>query len=63
MSEEQETVTSLDAINKAAEGDVSGFKDVVNDLLMDKIKDAVEIKKHEVSTNFMSQQDNQEPED
>lgn len=61
MSDEQ-TVTSLDAINKAAEGDVTGFKDVVNDLLMDKIKDAVEIKKHEVSTNFMSQ-DNQDAED
>jgi|TARA_B110000967_G_scaffold198446_1_gene231458 hypothetical protein len=61
MSDEQ-TVTSLDAINKAAEGDVTGFKDVVNDLLMDKIKDSVEIKKHEVSTNFMSQ-DNQEAED
>jgi hypothetical protein len=61
MSDEQ-TVTSLDAINMAAEGDVTGFKDVVNDLLMDKIKDAVEIKKHEVSTNFMSQ-DNQDAED
>ena len=61
MSDEQ-TVTSLDAINKAAEGDVTGFKDVVNDLLMDKIKDSVEIKKHEVPTNFMSQ-DNQEAED
>lgn len=65
MSDEETTaVTSIDAINAAVNGDVSTFKDVVNDLLLDKIKDSIEIKTHEVSTNFMSAPDvDQEPEE
>lgn len=65
MSEENEVkYTSVDAIKAAEAGDVSAFKDVVNDLLMDKIKDSIEIKTHDVSTNFMSAKDaDQEPEE
>ena len=65
MSEENEVVvTSADAISAAVDGDVAAFKDVVNDLLMDKIKDSIEIKTHDVSTNFMSAPDvDQEPEE
>ena len=65
MSEENEVVvSSADAIKAAVDGDVSSFKDVVNDLLMDKIKDSIEIKTHDVSTNFMSAQTaDQEPEE
>lgn len=54
MSEEQEVqVTAVDAVNMAASGDVNGFKSAVNDLLMDKISDAVELKRVEVQNNFM----------
>jgi len=64
MSDEENAVTSIDAINAAVNGDVAAFKDVVNDLLMDKIKDSIEIKTHDVSTNFMSAPDaDQEPEE
>tara|TARA_R110000787_G_C13356196_1_gene439570 strand:+ start:955 stop:1176 length:222 start_codon:yes stop_codon:yes gene_type:complete len=65
MSEENEIeYASIDAINAANDGDVSAFKDVVNNLLLDKIKDSIEIKTHEISTNFMSAPDaDQEPEE
>ncbi|MDA8977566.1 hypothetical protein N9F71_00935 [bacterium] len=64
MSDEENAVTSIDAINAAVNGDVAAFKNVVNDLLMDKIKDSIEIKTHDVSTNFMSAPDaDQEPEE
>lgn len=47
--------TTKDAIEFAADGNVSGFKDAVNGILMDKIRDAIELKKLEVSNKFMSQ--------
>jgi hypothetical protein len=54
MSEEQDVnVTAVDAVTMAADGDVNGFKSAINDLLMDKIADAVEVKRFEVQSNFM----------
>jgi hypothetical protein len=56
MSDKEEvTVTSLDAVGMAADGDVNGFKSVINDLLMDKVRDAVDVKRFDVQTSFMSQ--------
>ncbi len=56
MSDKEEVaVTSLDAVSMAADGDVNGFKSVINDLLMDKVRDAVDVKRFDVQTSFMSQ--------
>lgn len=52
--EETVAVTSVDAVNMAADGDVNGFKSAINDLLMDRVKDAVDLKRFEVQNNFMS---------
>ena len=52
--EETVTVTSVDAVNMAADGDVNGFKSAINDLLLDRVKDAVDLKRFEVQNNFMS---------
>ena len=55
MSEEETVaVTSVDAVNMAADGDVNGFKSAINDLLLDRVKDAVDLKRFEVQNNFMS---------
>ena len=63
MSEQEEvTVTSLDAVNMAASGDVNGFKSAINDLLMDKVRDAVDLKRFDVQANFMSQDEPEEVE-
>jgi hypothetical protein len=47
-------VTTQDAIKMAMDGNASGFRDAVNDILMDKVRDAVDIKKIEVASTFMS---------
>lgn len=52
--EETVAVTSVDAVNMAADGDVNGFKSAINDLLLDRVKDAVDLKRFEVQNNFMS---------
>jgi len=63
MSDQEEvTVTSLDAVNLAADGDVNGFKSAINDLLMDKVRDAVDVKRYDVQANFMSQDEPEEVE-
>lgn len=49
--------TTTDAVKLAFDGNVSAFKDAVNDLLMDKIYDAVSMKKHEVAANYMETDD------
>ena len=46
--------TTQDAIASAMTGDVAGFKTAVNSLLSAKINDAIEVKKMQVATNFMS---------
>jgi hypothetical protein len=35
-------------------GDAAGFKSAVSDILTAKISDAIEVKKMQVATNFMS---------
>jgi len=63
MSDQEEvTVTSLDAVNLAADGDVNGFKSAINDLLMNKVRDAVDVKRYDVQANFMSQDEPEEVE-
>lgn len=42
------------AIEAAMEGNASAFRDTVEDILMDKVRDAVELKKIEVASMFMS---------
>lgn len=63
MSDQEEvTVTSIDAVNMAADGDVNGFKSAINDLLMNKVRDAVDVKRYDVQANFMSQDEPEEVE-
>jgi hypothetical protein len=52
--------TTQDAVNFAASGNGLEFKKAVNDLLMDRVKDAVELKKSEVAANFLSVEDEAE---
>jgi hypothetical protein len=57
--------TMNDAIDMAGNGNVAEFKDAIGSLLMNKIKDSVEIQKHAVAASFMSdteeaQDDNQD---
>lgn len=61
MSEEETVaVTSIDAVNMAADGDVNGFKSAINDMLMDRVKDAVDLKRFDVQNKFMSSADDVE---
>ncbi len=63
MSEQEEvTVTSIDAVNMAADGDVNGFKSAINDILLNKVSDAVDVKRFDVQSNFMSQDEPEEVE-
>lgn len=66
MSDEE--YTTKDAVNFAADGNAHDFKKAVNDLLMDRIRDAVDLKKVDVAANFLSpevedsEEDFEEPE-
>jgi len=63
MSEQEEiTVTSIDAVNMAADGDVNGFKNAINDILLNKVSDAVDVKRFDVQRSFMSQDEPEEVE-
>lgn len=46
--------TTQDAVRSAMSGNVADFKDAVNDLLTQKVQSALELKKLDVSANFMS---------
>lgn len=46
--------TTQDAIKSAMQGNIADFKSAVNDLLIQKVQDAIEIKKTEVASTFMS---------
>ena len=52
-----------DAIEMAGNGNVAEFKDAIGSLLMNKIKDSVEIQKHEVAANFMNDIEDSQDED
>ena len=47
-------VTTRDAVQMAMDGNASAFRDAVNDILTQKVYDAVELKKIEVASSFMS---------
>jgi hypothetical protein len=46
--------TTKDAVNLAMDGDAKGFQNAINDILIDKVKDAVELKRVNVAASFMS---------
>ena len=46
--------TTKDAVKMAMNGDASKFQEAISDLLMDKVRDAVSLKKIEVASNFMT---------
>jgi hypothetical protein len=46
-----------DAVGLAFDGNVAEFKNAIDSLLMDKVYDAVEIKRHEVSANYMASEE------
>jgi hypothetical protein len=50
-----DVISSKDAINMVVDGKASEFKAGVNAMLMDKVHDAIEIKKAELAQNFMSE--------
>ena len=54
--------TTQDAVKMAFDGNASGFRDAINDILMDKVKDAVELKKIQVASSFMSAETDSEEE-
>lgn len=49
--------TTKDAVKMAMNGDASKFQEAISDLLMDKVRDAVSLKKIEVASNFMSSEE------
>tara|TARA_A100001201_G_scaffold135876_1_gene124451 strand:- start:229 stop:480 length:252 start_codon:yes stop_codon:yes gene_type:complete len=46
-----------DALNYALSGEPSKFKDAVNDILMNKVGDALNIKKMDISTNMFNEEE------
>lgn len=46
--------TTTDAVKSAMAGNIADFKNAVNDILSHKVRDAIELKKIDVATNFMS---------
>lgn len=49
--------TTQDAVRMAYDGNAAGFREAVSDILMDKVHDAVAIKRHEVAANFLAVDD------
>jgi hypothetical protein len=54
-----DTATTQDAVRHAIGGNAKAFNDTVKDLLMNKVRDAVDLKKIEVSSKFMSDDDSE----
>lgn len=54
--------TTKDAVEFAMDGNTTSFRDAVNDLLMNKVQDAVNLKKIEVASSFMSAETEDEQE-
>ena len=54
--------STQDAVKMAMDGDAHGFQSAINDLLMDKVRDAVELKKVQVASYFMSSDSEEEVE-
>ncbi|MEK9697687.1 MAG: hypothetical protein VW270_18115 [Candidatus Poseidoniales archaeon] len=54
--------STQDAVKMAVDGDAKGFQSAINDILMDKVRDAVDLKKIEVASSFMSSESEEEVE-
>ncbi len=56
--------SAKDAVNALSTGDTSAFKSAVNDMLMNKVADYLDVKKLDVAQNFLKPkvEDDQEPE-
>ena len=54
--------TTTDAVKMAMDGDAHGFQSAINDIMMDKVRDAVDLKKIEVASTFMSSESEEEVE-
>jgi hypothetical protein len=52
--------TTKDAVQMAMDGDAKGFQSAINDIMMDKVRDAVDLKKIEVASSFMSSDSEEE---
>jgi hypothetical protein len=46
--------TTQDAVRSAMSGNVNDFRSAINDILTDRVRDAIDIKKSEVASTFMS---------
>ncbi len=51
--------TTKDAVNFAVDGNSSEFKNAIHDILADRVQSAIEIKKVDVTANFMSPQEDE----
>jgi|TARA_E500000318_G_C3367584_1_gene137194 hypothetical protein len=49
--------TTRDAIDFAFDGNSAKFKDAIHDIMSSKVADAIELKRVEVASQFMSAQD------
>ena len=48
--------TTRDAVEFAFDGNTAKFKDAINSIMADKVSDAIELKRVEVASQFMSAQ-------
>lgn len=46
--------TTRDAVQMAMQGNSKGFQEAINDILTDRVRDALEVKKLEIASNFMT---------
>jgi len=46
--------TTRDAVEFAFDGNTAKFKDAINSIMADKVSDAIELKRVEVASQFMS---------
>jgi len=56
-------MTIESAIQHAVNGETTEFRDVIHDALMDKVKDAVALKRVEVATGMFNNQETTDDED
>lgn len=54
--------TTQDAVKMAMDGDAKGFQTAINDLMMDRVQDAISTKKVAVASSFMSADSEEEVE-
>ena len=51
--------TTKDAVDFAVDGNSSEFKNAIHDILADRVQSAIDIKKVDVTANFMSPQEDE----